>query len=126
MQNKPHCLPSNDNRKLLNSVDKLVGLRLRALRVERGLNQEDFGQLLNFSALQVQKYEVGVNRIAAVTLYEISLKLGVELSWFFTGDRHQNQVPALDTSAVAAAGRANPCEESVPRAIVDILAAERG
>lgn len=90
MQNRPIFLSSNDNRSTLNSVDRLVGLRLRSLRVDRELSQEEFGQILNFSAVQVQKYELGINRIAAVTLYEISLKLGVEISWFFTGDQCQD------------------------------------
>jgi transcriptional regulator with XRE-family HTH domain len=46
-------------------VDVLVGAKLRAVRVKRGLSQEKLGSLLGVTFQQVQKYEKGSNSIAA-------------------------------------------------------------
>ena len=42
--------------------------------------------LLQLHAKQVQKYEKGVNRVSAGTLYEISQVLDLPISWFFDED----------------------------------------
>lgn len=50
------------------SVDKQIGLRLRMIRIERGMSQEDLGAKLGISFQQVQKYESGANAIASTHL----------------------------------------------------------
>jgi transcriptional regulator with XRE-family HTH domain len=52
--------------------DVEIGARLRALRVNKGMSQQQLGELLGVSFQQVQKYEKGINRVAAARLVEIA------------------------------------------------------
>lgn len=65
------------------AIDLLVGIRMRALRLERGMSQGQLGDALHISFQQVQKYERGSNRISASRLWHASKVLGVDPSYFF-------------------------------------------
>ena len=64
-------------------VDHQVGRRIRQARRDAKLTQGQLGDLIGLTFQQVQKYEKGVNRVSAGTLYEISKVLGLHISWFF-------------------------------------------
>lgn len=66
-------------------VDTHVGNRLRTLRTMRGLTQADVAQGLDISFQQVQKYELGRNRISASKIYDIANILNVPPAYFFEG-----------------------------------------
>ncbi len=66
-------------------VDVHVGRRLKQIRTLRRMSQTDVARKLNLSFQQIQKYEIGSNRIAASRLYELSRILGVPTSYFFDG-----------------------------------------
>ena len=66
-------------------VDIHVGKKLKSLRILRGLTQTDVANGLHISFQQVQKYELGRNRISASKLFEISKILVVEPKYFFDG-----------------------------------------
>ena len=68
-----------------NTVDRRLGQRLRARRLEAGFSQEKLADLLGLTFQQVQKYEKGVNRIAASRLVDIANALDVPVSFFFDG-----------------------------------------
>ena len=53
-------------------TDKEIGLRIRAIRTDLGISQDDLGKALNVSFQQIQKYEKGVNRISASRIIQIS------------------------------------------------------
>jgi transcriptional regulator with XRE-family HTH domain len=74
----------NDERSA-NSVDRRLGQRLRARRLETGLSQERLAELLGLTFQQVQKYEKGVNRMAASRLLEIANALDVPIGFFYEG-----------------------------------------
>jgi transcriptional regulator with XRE-family HTH domain len=50
------------------SLDKAIGARVRARRLEIGVTQEELARRLGVSFQQVQKYEQGINRISAASL----------------------------------------------------------
>lgn len=64
-------------------VDRLVGLRITALRKARGLSQTALGSAVGVTFQQVQKYEKGQNRVGAGRLREIARLLEVPVSAFF-------------------------------------------
>ncbi len=66
-------------------VDVHVGKKLKHLRVLRGMTQTDVANGLEISFQQVQKYELGRNRISASKLFEISRILDVSPAYFFEG-----------------------------------------
>jgi len=66
-------------------VDVHVGKKLKQLRNERRLSQTDVAKKLGLSFQQVQKYEIGSNRISASRLFELSQILEVKPNDFFYG-----------------------------------------
>ena len=66
-------------------VDVHVGGRVKARRTLIGMSQEELGKHVGVTFQQFQKYENGMNRIAASRLWVISLVLGRPISWFFEG-----------------------------------------
>lgn len=66
-------------------VDRHVGQRVAALRLEKSYSQSDLARALGLTFQQVQKYEKGVNRISASKLWDISRFLAVDIAYFFEG-----------------------------------------
>lgn len=64
-------------------VDAQVGKTLRNARKLRGMSQTDLGRKLGLSFQQVQKYELGTNRVAASRLFEVSQALDLPVTAFF-------------------------------------------
>lgn len=71
-------------------IDRIVGRRVRSLRMGRGLAQHQLASKLGVSFQQLQKYESGSNRIAASKLWILSKLLSVDISEFF-GDLKSEQ-----------------------------------
>ncbi|MGE0596898.1 MAG: helix-turn-helix domain-containing protein [Hyphomonadaceae bacterium] len=74
----------NDER-ATNAVDRRLGQRVRSRRLEIGMSQERLAELLGVTFQQVQKYEKGVNRIAASRLFAIAGALEMPVAKFFDG-----------------------------------------
>jgi len=55
-----------------NPTDKHVGSRVRMRRVMLNLTQTELARRLGFSYQQLQKYETGINRLAASRLQQVS------------------------------------------------------
>jgi transcriptional regulator with XRE-family HTH domain len=72
----------NDER-AANAIDRKIGQRVRTRRLEIGMSQERLAELLGVTFQQVQKYEKGVNRIAASRLYDIAAALDMPAARFF-------------------------------------------
>ena len=66
--------------------DRLIGQRLRKLRLAKGLTQDGLGKRIGISFQQIQKYENGSNRISASRLNEIAASLDVPVTYFFSQD----------------------------------------
>ncbi len=100
----------NDER-AANAIDRKIGQRVRSRRLEIGMSQERLAELLGVTFQQVQKYEKGVNRIAASRLHDISGALAMPVARFFEG---------------MSAGRAAGVAESARDYIDDVLATSEG
>lgn len=71
--------------RVANALDTRLGQRVRARRIEIGMSQEKLANTLGVTFQQVQKYEKGVNRIAASRLFAIAGALDVPISRLFEG-----------------------------------------
>lgn len=100
----------NDER-AANAIDRKLGQRVRTRRLEIGMSQERLAELLGVTFQQVQKYEKGVNRIAASRLHDISSALEMPVARFFEG---------------LAGGRAGGVAETTKDYIDDALATPEG
>lgn len=72
-----------DSKRRTNDIDHYIGKSLKALRKAKGLSQNDLGDILGVTFQQVQKYELGQNRLSAASLYKLSLHFEVSLDSFF-------------------------------------------
>ncbi len=67
----------------MNSTDHLIGKNLRKARNREGLSLAALGKKTQLSPQQIQKYEIGQNRVPASTLWRFSEILEVSISFFF-------------------------------------------
>lgn len=68
---------------MINNIQ--IGRNLRQIRLDSGLSQYALGRILGVSAQQIQKYEKGINRISAETLFILRHKLNAKYENFFQG-----------------------------------------
>ena len=66
-------------------IDAHVGSRLRAFRLQAGMNQTELARALGVTFQQVQKYERGTNRVSASRIAQICAALNVPMSQIFEG-----------------------------------------
>lgn len=64
-------------------LDKVIGRRLTAARLARGLTQSVLARTIGVTFQQVQKYESGANRIAVSTLSRLCDALDLNPADFF-------------------------------------------
>src|ERR1700761_8622933 len=67
------------------ALDILLGERIRRLRRDLGMSQTALAARVGMTFQQVQKYENGTNRIAAMTLVKLAEALGVTSSALLNG-----------------------------------------
>ena len=79
----PKKTVASKSNKTPNSIDVLIGARVRAQRNLAGISQEQLAQSLNVTFQQIQKYECGLNRITAARLWQLSKIFAVPVSIFF-------------------------------------------
>ncbi|MDB0052305.1 helix-turn-helix domain-containing protein [Ascidiaceihabitans sp.] len=84
-------------------VDIHVGRKLKQARTLRRYSQTDVARGLKLSFQQIQKYEIGSNRIAASRLYELSKILDVPTSYFFEGLAEEAVNPADNAMDIVSA-----------------------
>lgn len=59
-------------------IDKAIGARVRAFRLQRKLTQTEVGKALDVTFQQIQKYENGKNRVSGSTLVKLCSLLNVK------------------------------------------------
>jgi transcriptional regulator with XRE-family HTH domain len=57
-----------------------IGVRLKALRLAKGLSQSDLAEGVGLTFQQIQKYENGTNRISLPTAHKLCSLLGTSLN----------------------------------------------
>jgi transcriptional regulator with XRE-family HTH domain len=78
-------------------ADIVIGHNVRAWRLERGMSQTDLGRALGVTFQQVQRYELGINRIGGGRLLRIANLFGIPVASLYDGaeaGRHPRQ-PSL-------------------------------
>lgn len=77
------CPVHRDERHVRHPVDIHVGTRIRLRRNLLGMSQKTLAEAIGITFQQVQKFERGVNRIAAGRLHTMARVLDVPISFFF-------------------------------------------
>ena len=73
------------DRRAPSPVDRRIGLNIRAARLAFGMSQERLAELVDLTFQQIQKYEKGINRVAASRLVAIADALAVPLMQLYDG-----------------------------------------
>lgn len=66
----------------ISPLDIVIGRRLREKRIMLGFSQAKVGSFIGVSGQQVRKYEIGIDRISASTLFVLADVLDVSASYF--------------------------------------------
>jgi len=78
-------MPPGKPAKRPSPIDVAVGRNVRIWRLAKGLSQAELADRLGVTFQQVQKYEIGANRIGTGRLVKIAAVLGVPISALFEG-----------------------------------------
>ena len=76
-------------------ADYTVGVRIRTLRMAKGMTQNALGVAAGVTFQQIQKYENGTNRVGASRLQEMARALQVPVSALFGEAEHTDQADIL-------------------------------
>jgi len=66
-------------------IEQGIAARIRECRAVRGLSQRQIAEIIGVSYRQMHKYERGLNRIPAGSLYEIARLLDMPIDYFYHG-----------------------------------------
>lgn len=66
-------------------IDLHIAQKLKTRREELGIKRKSIANQMGVSYQQIQKYEIGKNRIPASRLYQLSQMLNVRVDYFFEG-----------------------------------------
>lgn len=102
-------------------VDIHVGRKLKQARTLRRMSQTDVARHLKLSFQQIQKYEIGSNRIAASRLYDLSRILDVPTSYFFEGLQDVSDSAARDPGLDIVSAVASIDDEQIKSRIVTFI-----
>lgn len=78
-------MPADKRPKRPTPVDVAVGRNVRLWRMARGLSQAQLAQRLGVTFQQLQKYEVGANRVGTGRLVKVAAVLRVPITALFEG-----------------------------------------
>jgi transcriptional regulator with XRE-family HTH domain len=89
-------MPANSRpAKRPSSIDIAVGRNVRIWRMAKGLSQAQLAHRLGVTFQQVQKYEVGSNRIGTGRLVKLAAILGVPIAALFDGTEGADRARSL-------------------------------
>ncbi len=94
--------------KRFGKVDAHVARRIRERRKALGMSQGKLGNALGITSQQVQKYEVGTDRVMASRLWDIAKALDVEVGYFFEGTEKRAKRKAKPRKSSTKAKRTKP------------------
>jgi transcriptional regulator with XRE-family HTH domain len=97
-------MAEDSNPRAASGIDKLLGAQIRVRRNAIGLSQEALAAAIGVTFQQIQKYEKGVNRVSASTLFRIADALEVDVASLMprTSGRKKPDDPMAGFETVAA------------------------
>lgn len=111
-------MPRTADRKM----DRVIGARIRQLRIERSMTQETLGKEVGVAFQQIQKYEKGTNAIASNRISALCKALGVTPDDLYRLDLAGAKPPvALSNFAVRVAIKVDKLSLAQKRVVSSLL-----
>jgi len=80
----------------IEQIDRYIGAKIQELRLAHGMSRQELGDRIEVTHQQLQKYEMGVNRVSAGRLALIAKYLDTSVSTFYEGLDSQLNAIASD------------------------------
>ena len=97
------------------TMDEQIGKKLNRRRKLLGLTQADLARALSVGFQQIHKYECGMNKISAATLWKMAQALEVRPDYFFGGTEPDEGKRASETELDALVGSVRLLPPTVQR-----------
>ena len=123
----------------IEQIDRYVGAKIQELRLAHGMSRQELADLIEVTHQQLQKYEIGTNRVSAGRLALLAKYLNTSVEKFYDGlDSMLNAVVTEDAVDVSQNQRMcievsrnfmrikNPEHKDAINALVRILARSEG
>jgi transcriptional regulator with XRE-family HTH domain len=88
----PHSKARRDPRRATDQQDRSIGSRIRARRNVLNISQRDLAGRIQVTYQQVQRYELGRNRITIGRLSRVADVLGVSLAFLLFGTKESERM----------------------------------
>jgi transcriptional regulator with XRE-family HTH domain len=111
------------SRQQLKEIDATVGGQVRLRRILLGLSQDSVSKVIALTFQQLQRYELGTNRISASRLYQLAMILHVPVSYFFETVDVEGGPEAAQESYEAEAADEMPSDLMKTRKTVELVRA---
>lgn len=94
----------------IEKIDRYIGSKIQELRLAHGMSRQELGNHIEVTHQQLQKYEMGINRVSAGRLALIAKFLNTSVATFYEGldsslnaevediDLNQNQRMCIEVS----------------------------
>lgn len=69
----------------IEQIDRHIGAKIQELRLAHGMSRQDLGEKIDVTHQQLQKYEIGSNRVSAGRLALIAKFLNTSVATFYEG-----------------------------------------
>ena len=98
-----------------------IGLRIKAARLEKGLNQSELGELVGCSNNHMSHVEVGQTKVSLSMLMKLSLVLEKDFDYFLMDTPYVRQERLIDTEILKKLKKCTPATLISVNKIIDIL-----
>ena len=69
----------------IDQIDRYIGAKIQELRLAHGMSRQELGERIEVTHQQLQKYEMGINRVSAGRLALIAKYLDTSVGTFYEG-----------------------------------------
>jgi transcriptional regulator with XRE-family HTH domain len=67
----------------MQNIDKSIGAKIKQLRLHKRYSREQLGRKLGVCQQQIEKYEIGENRISASMLMDMAKIFNIQVQSFY-------------------------------------------
>ena len=98
-----------------------IGQRIKAARLEKGLNQSELGELVGCSNNHMSHVEVGQTKVSLSLLMKLSLVLEKDFDYFLMDTPYVRQERLIDTEILKKLKKCTPATLLSVSKIIDVL-----
>lgn len=98
-----------------------IGQRIKAARMEKGLNQGELGELVGCSNNHMSHVEVGQTKVSLTMLMKLSVVLEKDFDYFLLDTPYVRQERVIDSEIIAKMEKCSPATLISVSKILDVL-----